>query len=169
MAMFTNAYGNTGSFVLIPHNLGEGYLYIADNYLSVKAPAIVAGTATNVSWSNSIYRTPVALDWTLDLAAGKMLDINVNACVYQDAQTSTPLYHMELVDASNNVKTYFSWIPREMDAAETDPDRSTLNGRLLWKNTTSSSVTLHLRVADYDQAPTGTTELKSIRIDGVMS
>ena len=168
---FVNQYGNTGAFVLIPHNLGEGYLYLADNYLSVKAidaPAVVSGTATDKSWTNTIYQTPVALDWTFTLAAGKLLDINVNACVYQTGQTSTPLYRMELVDASNNVKTYFSWVPREMDASETDPDRSTLNGRLVWKNSTSASVTLKLRISDKDQAPTGTTQLKSIRIDGVV-
>ena len=168
---FVNQYGNSGSFVLIPHDLGEGYLYIADNYISVKtieAPAVVSGTATDKSWTNTIYQTPVALDWTFTLAAGKLLDINVNACVYQTGQTSTPLYRMELVDASNNVKTYFSWVPREMDAAETDPDRSTLNGRLVWKNSTSASVTLSLRISDKDQAPTGTTQLKSIRIDGVV-
>lgn len=170
-ALFVNEYGNTGSFVLIPLDLGEGYLHISDNYLSAEtfeAPAVVSGTATNASWTNSIYQTPVALDWTFSLAAGKLLDVNVNACVYQAEQTSTPLYRMELVDASDNVRTYFSWVPREMDASETDPDRSTLNGRLVWKNSTSSSVTLHLRIADYDQAPTGTTQLKSIRIDGVV-
>ena len=168
---FVNQYGNSGSFVLIPNDLGEGYLYIADNYISVKtieAPAVVSGTATDKSWTNTIYQTPVALDWTFTLAAGKLLDINVNACVYQTGQTSTPLYRMELVDASNNVKTYFSWVPREMDASETDPDRSTLNGRLVWKNSTSASVTLSLRISDKDQAPTGTTQLKSIRIDGVV-
>ena len=169
---FVNQYNNTGSFVLIPTDIGEGYLYISDNYISVKtivAPAVVSGTATDKSWTNTIYQTPVALDWTFTLAAGKLLDINVNACVYQTGQTSTPLYRMELVDASNNVKTYFSWVPREMDAAETDPDRSTLNGRLVWKNSTSASVTLSLRISDKDQAPTGTTQLKSIRIDGVVS
>lgn len=168
---FVNQYGNTGAFVLIPHDLGEGYLYISDNYISVKAidaPAVVSGTATDKSWTNTIYQTPVALDWTFTLAAGKLLDINVNACVYQTGQTSTPLYRMELVDSSNNVKTYFSWVPREMDASETDPDRSTLNGRLVWKNSTSASVTLSLRISDKDQAPTGTTQLKSIRIDGVV-
>lgn len=168
---FVNQYGNTGAFVMIPHDLGEGYLYIADNYISVKtieAPAVVSGTAPDKSWTNTIYQTPVALDWTFTLAAGKLLDINVNACVYQTGQTSTPLYRMELVDASNNVKTYFSWVPREMDAAETDPDRSTLSGRLVWKNSTSASVTLSLRISDKDQAPTGTTQLKSIRIDGVV-
>ena len=169
---FVNQYNNTGSYVLIPHDLGEGYLYIADNYISVKtieAKEVVSGTATDTSWTNTIYQKPVALDWTLTLAAGKLLDINVNACVYQNGQTSTPLYRMELVDASNNVKTYFSWVPREMDSAETDPDRSTLNGRLVWKNSTSASVTLKLRISDKDQAPTGTTQLKSIRIDGVIS
>lgn len=169
---FVNQYGNTGAFVLIPHDLGEGYLYISDNYISVKAidaPAVVSGTATDKSWTNTIYQTPVALDWTFTLAAGKLLDINVNACVYQTGQTSTPLYRMELVDSSNNVKTYFSWVPREMDASETDPDRSTLNGRLVWKNSTSASVTLSLRISDKEQAPTGTTQLKSIRIDGVVS
>ena len=169
---FVNQYNNTGSFVLIPTDIGEGYLYIADNYISAKtigAPAVVSGTATDKSWTNTIYQTPVALDWTFTLAAGKLLDINVNACVYQTGQTSTPLYRMELVDASNNVKTYFSWVPREMDASETDPDRSTLNGRLVWKNSTSASVTLSLRISDKDQAPTGTTQLKSIRIDGVVS
>lgn len=168
---FVNQYGNSGSFVLIPHDLGEGYLYIADNYISAKtieAPAVVSGTATDKSWTNTIYQTPAALDWTFTLAAGKLLDINVNACVYQTGQTSTPLYRMELVDASNNVKTYFSWVPREMDASETDPDRSTLSGRLVWKNSTSASVTLSLRISDKDQAPTGTTQLKSIRIDGVV-
>lgn len=166
---FVNQYNNTGSFVLIPHDLGEGYLYIADNYISVKtidSPAVVSGSATDKSWTNTIYQTPVKLDWNFTLAAGKLLDINVNACVYQTGQTSTPLYIMELVDESNNVKTYFSWVTREMDAAETDPDRSTLNGRLVWKNSTSSSVTLSLRISDKDQAPTGTTQLKSIRIDG---
>lgn len=168
---FVNQFNNTGSFVLIPHDLGEGYLYIDDNYISVKtidSPAVVSGSATDKSWTNMIYQTPVKLDWNLTLAAGKILDINVNACVYQTGQTSTPLYRMELVDESNNVKTYFSWVPREMDAAETDPDRSTLNGRLVWKNSTSASVTLSLRISDKDQAPTGTTQLKSIRIDGVV-
>lgn len=168
---FVNQFNNTGAYVLIPHDLGEGYLYIADNYISTKtieAPAVVSGTATDKSWTNTIYQTPVALDWNLTLAAGKLLDINVNACVYQTGQTSTPLYRMELVDASNNVKTYFSWVPREMDAGETDPDRSTLSGRLVWKNSTSASVTLSLRISDKDQAPTGTTQLKSIRIDGVV-
>ena len=169
---FVNQYNNTGAYVLIPHGLGEGYLYIADNYISVKtieAKEVVSGTATDTSWTNTIYQKPVKLDWNLTLDAGKLLDINVNACVYQTGQTSTPLYRMELVDASNNVKTYFSWVPREMDAAETDPDRSTLNGRLVWKNSTSASVTLSLRISDKDQAPTGTTQLKSIRIDGVIS
>lgn len=33
---FVNQFNNTGSFVLIPQDLGEGYLYIADNYISVK-------------------------------------------------------------------------------------------------------------------------------------
>jgi hypothetical protein len=166
---FVNQYNNTGSFVLIPYGLGEGYLYIADNYISVKtidSPSVVSGSATDTSWTNTIYQTPVNLDWNFTLDAGKLLDINVNACVYQNSQTSTPLYRVELVDASKNVKTYFSWVPREMDAAETDPDRSTLNGRLVWKNSTSASVTLSLRISDNDQAPTGTTQLKSIRIDG---
>lgn len=36
MARFVNEYGNSGEFLLIPLNLGEGYLHIADNHLSVK-------------------------------------------------------------------------------------------------------------------------------------
>lgn len=53
---FVNQYNNTGSFVLIPHDLGEGYLYIADNYISVKtieAPPKKPVVRSNISFSSS--------------------------------------------------------------------------------------------------------------------
>lgn len=53
---FVNQYNNSGSFVLIPHNLGEGYLYIADNYISVKtidAPPKKPVVRSNISFSSS--------------------------------------------------------------------------------------------------------------------
>ena len=53
---FVNQYNNTGSFVLIPHGLGEGYLYIADNYISVKtidAPPKKPVVRSNIAFSSS--------------------------------------------------------------------------------------------------------------------
>lgn len=53
---FVNQYNNSGSFVLIPHDLGEGYLYIADNYISVKtidAPPKKPVVRSNISFSSS--------------------------------------------------------------------------------------------------------------------
>lgn len=53
---FVNQYNNTGSFVLIPHGLGEGYLYIDDNYLSVKsieAPPKKPVVRSNIAFSAS--------------------------------------------------------------------------------------------------------------------
>lgn len=53
---FVNQYNNTGSFVLIPHDLGEGYLYIADNYISVKAaekPPKKPVVRSNLAFSSS--------------------------------------------------------------------------------------------------------------------
>lgn len=53
---FVNQYNNSGSFVLIPHDLGEGYLYIADNYISVKtidAPPKKPLVRSNISFSSA--------------------------------------------------------------------------------------------------------------------
>lgn len=53
---FVNQYNNTGAFVLIPHDIGEGYLYIADNYISVKtidAPPKKPVVRSNISFSSS--------------------------------------------------------------------------------------------------------------------
>ena len=53
---FVNQFNNTGSFVLIPHDLGEGYLYIADNYISAKtieAPPKKPLVRSNISFSSS--------------------------------------------------------------------------------------------------------------------
>lgn len=53
---FVNQYNNTGSFVLIPHDLGEGYLYIDDNYLSVKtidAPPKKPVVRSNIAFSSA--------------------------------------------------------------------------------------------------------------------
>ena len=53
---FVNQYNNSGSFVMIPHDLGEGYLYIADNYISVKtieAPPKKPVVRSNISFSSA--------------------------------------------------------------------------------------------------------------------
>lgn len=53
---FVNQYGNSGSYVLIPHDLGEGYLYIADNYISTKtieAPPKKPVVRSNISFSSA--------------------------------------------------------------------------------------------------------------------
>ena len=53
---FVNQYNNTGAYVLIPHDLGEGYLYIADNYISVKtieAPPKKPVVRSNIAFSSS--------------------------------------------------------------------------------------------------------------------
>ena len=53
---FVNQYNNTGAYVLIPHDLGEGYLYIADNYISVKtieAPPKKPVVRSNIAFSAS--------------------------------------------------------------------------------------------------------------------
>ena len=63
---FVNQYNNTGAFVLIPHNLGEGYLYIADNYLSVKtidAPPKKPVVRPNIAFSSS-GSTDTTSTWT---------------------------------------------------------------------------------------------------------
>lgn len=63
---FVNQYNNTGSFVLIPHGLGEGYLYIADNYISVKAadkPPKKPVVRSNIAFSTS-GSTDTTSTWT---------------------------------------------------------------------------------------------------------
>lgn len=63
---FVNQYNNTGSFVLIPHDLGEGYLYIDDNYISVKPaeePPKKPVVRSNVSFSSD-GSTDTTSTWT---------------------------------------------------------------------------------------------------------
>lgn len=97
MARFVNEYGNSGSFVLIPLNLSEGYLYIADNYLSVKTiklPVVrsnVAFSATSTTDTTSTWTSP-----TISSPSGATATMSYSIYVHGSDMTESDQWDVQI-------------------------------------------------------------------------
>lgn len=129
---------------------------------------IADGTASQIiNIPVSIYVQPLSLNWSRTLDAYSIIDMNVNMQYRWEDQNATPEYVIQLMN-DNTVLDEVLWQVPCDESTFQEPHILGYDLRLIYHNTTSSSINLSLRIKDEGQAPTGVASIDKLYVKGII-
>lgn len=143
------------------------------NTVDIGLPTVFKDTIADGSASQiinipvSIYVQPLSLNWSRTLNAYSIIDMNVNLQYRWEDQNATPEYVIQLMNGSTVLDEVLWQVPRDESTFQ-EPHILGYDLRLIYHNTTNSSMNLSLRIRDEGQAPTGSASIDQMYVKGMI-